>query len=94
VSTTARTSSPAARAASTVSSVCEIVPSPGARGDHDRQPERDREVAHREAQRERDEQPADALDEDRVGAPPRRAAAAIVAAGSTVVPGELGRQVR
>ena len=45
VSTTARTSRPAARAASIVSSEWLIVPRPGPRRDDDRQAERDGEVA-------------------------------------------------
>ena len=82
VSTTARTSSPAARADSTVSSVWLMVPRPGPRGDDDRPVEVDRQVAHGVAQRERDEQPADALGDHDVGraarargprAPPGRA---------------------
>jgi hypothetical protein len=43
-------------------------PEPGARGDDDRQPERDGEVADVVGGVDRDPQPADALDDERVGA--------------------------
>ena len=87
VSTTARTSSPAARAASIVSSEWLIVPRPGPRGDDERQAERDGEVAHVVAVAERDEQPSDALDDEHVrargGGAPRPATSA---SASIVVP--------
>ena len=66
VITTPTGSRPAARAASSVSSVWLIVPSAGARGDHERQVEVEGQVADQVAGRERHEQPADALADQHV----------------------------
>ena len=76
VSTTAATSRPAARAASIVSSVWLIVPRPGEAAIDQRQPEVDREVADQVVAAERDQQAADPLADEDVGAAGRRGAAA------------------
>ena len=95
VRTTAATSSPTARAASTVSSVWLIVPRPGGGGDHDRQRQLASEVAHQVAERQRDQQPADALADEEVGARPAAARAASTSrAGSIALAGQLGAEVR
>ena len=66
--TTPATRSPTARAASTVSSVWLIVPSPGRAATTTGSAEVHREVAHRVADREWHEQAADPLADQGVGA--------------------------
>ena len=92
VSTTARTSRPAARAASTVSSEWLMVPRPGPRGHHHRPAEVDREVADRVAERERHEQPAHALADHHVAA--QAARGGHQSGGVEDRAGELGGEVR
>ena len=69
-------------------------PQPGAGRDHDREPERDRQVAHGEPRRERDEQPADALDDDRRGALGGRPHGVEQLDGREAAARELGGEVR
>ena len=75
VITTPATASPAARAASTVSSVWLIVPRP-VRPRSPRQPQVDREVAHQVARSDRHQQAADALGDQSRGPAAARAAPA------------------
>ena len=64
---------------------------PGACGDHQRQPELDREVADEVARRERDEQAADALADQHVGVAGRARACASELARLDRLAGQLGR---
>ena len=86
---------PRCRAASSVSSVWLIVPRPGRGGDHERQAEVGGEPAHVVAVGQRDEQAADALDDQHVVAVRgRRPAAARAVSGSIRRPRQLGGEVR
>ena len=67
VSTTRRTSSPAARADSIVSRVWLIVPSPGRRGDRQRQPQVASEVEDQVLAGQRHQQAADPLADEGIG---------------------------
>ena len=93
VSTIPRTSSPAPRAASTVSRVWLIVPEARAGGEHHRQAELPRQISDVEALAERDEQSPDALD-DRQPSPGSLADRGHERLGVDRPPGQLGGQMR
>ena len=92
--TTAATSRPAARAASIVSSVWLIVPRPGEAAIDQREAEVDGEVADQVAGRERHEQAADALADQRLGARRRRARRCAQPRRVDLLAGQRRRQVR